>query len=205
MKKSLVILFCLMGLAISQAANALTFELMSDHCTGGCGPAPFGQVTLAQDGTTVDVAVSLANGIFWAKTGAVDFEEFKFNVSGSTGPITVDQTFPGQMLAPQTGSFNGDGTGTFGHGIACTTCGNGNLQPINFTIMFHVANATIAQLTSANAAGNVFVADIFSSATGNTGPVDATVASVPDGGWTVTMIGSTLLALGVLRRRFSNS
>src|SRR4029077_1644994 len=101
-----------------------------------------------------DVVVDLADGppntISWAKTGAADFMEFKFNGTGiAVGDITVNQTFSGQTLAAAAGSFNGDGTGAFGFGIACTTCGNGALG-ITSNIIFHVANATIADLTAPN-------------------------------------------------------
>jgi hypothetical protein len=167
-------------LMAASSARADTFQFTSDHCTGGCGTPPFGTVTLLQNGTTVDVTVSLAAGFFWAKTGAADFMEFKFNGAPSLASITVDQTFPGQTLAAATGNFSGDGTGFFAFGIACTTCGNGNLSPLNQNIVFHVANTTLAQLENANSSGNIFVADVFSSQTGNTGPVDVSGTPVPD-------------------------
>jgi len=83
----------------------------------------------------------------------------------------------GQTLAAQTGSFNGDGTGPFSFGIACTTCGNGASSAFSNDIIFQVANAVIADLTAANSSGFTFVADIIGS-TGNTGPV-ASTTSVP--------------------------
>src|SRR5262249_27389602 len=131
-----------------------TFPLTSDHCTGGCGTPPFGTVTVTQDGANVDFVVALASGINWAKTGAADFLEFKFNdPTGFTGS-TVNQTFAGQTLALQTasppGSFNGDGTGAFSFGIACTTCGNGNLG-ITSNISFTLNNTTVAAVTQPNA------------------------------------------------------
>jgi hypothetical protein len=90
------------------------------------------------------------------------------------GDITVDQTFSGQTLAAQSGPFGNFGLGFFNFGIACITCGTGTLG-ITSDISFRVANATIADLTEANLRDNIFVADIFSSQTGNTGPVAVVV------------------------------
>ena len=162
---------------------AVDFQLTSDHCTGGCGTPPFGTVTLTQVGANVNVVIDLADGppntTSWAQTGAGDFQLFKFNATGVVvGDITVNQTFAGQTLIASTGAFNGDGTGNFSFGISCSTCGNGALG-ITSNVSFTVANATIADLTAPNNLGNIFVADIFSSQTGNTGPVDVTGPGTP--------------------------
>jgi len=179
LKGSMIAAVAGVNLALAGSAYAIVFDLTSDHCTGGCGPAPYGTVTLTQNGTSVDFVVDLAGANAWAKTGAADFQEFKFNGTGvAVGDISVTQTFAGQTLAGQTGTFNGDGTGDFLFGIACTTCGNGNTG-ITSNIVFSVANATIADLTVANNLGNLFVADIFSASTGNTGPVDVTAGGPP--------------------------
>lgn len=167
------------GVATSPSANALVFLLTSDHCTGGCGTAPFGSVTLTQNGTTVDVDVDLFGTNAFVKTGAGDNNAFKFNATGVVvGDITVNQNAAGQTLAAVAGAFNGDSGGLFGFGIQCTTCGGGASTAFSTDIIFHVANAVIADLTTVNNLGNVFVADIIGS-TGNTGLVDATVAQVP--------------------------
>jgi hypothetical protein len=170
--------------AFSTAGHAVVFDLTSDHCTGGCGTAPFGTVDVTQVGANVNFVVDLANGppnaVGWAQTGAADFQLFKFNATGVVvGDISVTQTFAGQTLQANTGAFNGDGTGAFSFGISCNTCGNGNLG-ITSNLVFSVANATIADLTAVNNLGNIFVADVFSGQTGNTGPVDAsTPRAVP--------------------------
>ena len=136
------------------SASAVTFDLTSDHCTGGCGTAPFGTVDVTQVGANVHFVVDLANGppntVSWAQTGAADFQLFKFNATGVVvGDISVVQTFAGQTLQANTGTFNGDGTGPFSFGISCTTCGNGALG-ITSNLDFTIANATIADVTAAN-------------------------------------------------------
>jgi hypothetical protein len=168
------------SMAFPAVSHAITYELTSNHCTvpADCG-APgtvFGTVTVTQNGANVDIRVDINDPYGWAKTGSVDFQAFKFNATGVVlGDITVDQTFAGQTLAASTGTFNGDGTGNFSWAIACTTCGNG-ISTISSDIVFHVLNATIADLTAANNLGNVFVADLGNSTNGATGPIDATVA-----------------------------
>ena len=165
--------------AFPSASHAITFDFTSDHCTGGCGTAPFGTVDVTQVGANVHFVVDLANGppntISWAQTGAADFQLFKFNATGVVvGDISVVQTFPApNVLQANTGTFNGDGTGPFSFGIGCSTCGNGALG-ISSNLDFTIANATIADVTAGNPL-NIFVADVFSSQTGNTGPVDVSV------------------------------
>src|SRR2546421_305888 len=78
----LVALLAIGLLAAAPLAQAISFDLTSDHVTGGAGTPPFGTVTLIQDGTTVDVTVDLATGYSFVKTGSVDFLAFKFNGIG---------------------------------------------------------------------------------------------------------------------------
>jgi PEP-CTERM motif len=189
------------GLLVATPAQAIVFNFTSDHCTGTCGTPPFGSVTLTQNGAAVDVVVDLFSPNEFVKTGAGDFQAFKFNaIDVVVGDITVTQNNPGQTLAPQTGAFNGDGTGNFLFGIACTTCGNGASDAFSTDIIFQVASATIADLTVPNNLGNVFVADII-GANGNTGAVDATEAvSVPEP-TTLALLGVGLVGFGIMRRR----
>ena len=185
-------------LLASTSAHAITFDLTSDHCTGGCGDPGtiFGTVTLTQNGTTVDVIVDLNDPTYkYAKTGAVDFQAFKFNGTGvALGDITVDAHTPALLAA--TGTFNGDGTGDFSFGINCPSCSNGGSDAFGNNIAFHVANATIADLTAANNLGNIFVADVINTVTGITGPVDVSgppVTAAEPG--TLLLLGSALVSV----------
>jgi len=176
------------------APSLHAYNLTSDHCTGGCGTPPFGTVTLTQNGANVTVTVTLAAGYQYAQTGAADGQIFKFNGVGvAVGDIVVGAHVP--ALAAASGALNGDGTGTFGFGINCPTCGNG---PTGFggTITFTVNNATIADLTQPNNLGNLFVADVLAP-NGNTGPVDV---SVPEPA-SILLLGCALTGLGAAVRR----
>src|SRR5262245_50431427 len=115
-----VITLCGVGLLEAVPAQAVVFNLTSDHCTGGCGTAPFGTVTVTQDGADVDFVVALATGYSFVKSGSGDFQNFKFNGTGvALNEIVVDAHTPALVAAEAgaPGGFDGDGTGQFTFGI----------------------------------------------------------------------------------------
>lgn len=199
------VLIGIAGLGLQQA-KADTFNFTSDHCTGGCGPQPFGTVTLTQVGNDVNVVVSLFNGNKFVETGAGNNNYFLFDNAGITlANITnISAPFaPGALTATIGG--HADGTGNWMWGITCPTCGTGGGNAILGPISFTVTNTTLAAMEVGHSVSGfgteLFVADILSGTTGNTGPVDVnTPAVVPDGGATVMLLGGALGALGIARR-----
>src|SRR5262245_58531148 len=98
-------------LMAAPSAQAIVYNLTSDHCTGSCGTPPFGQVELIQNGANVSVTVTLFNNNKFVNTGAGDNQWFKFNAIGvAVGDITITQNFGAHPLVASTGAYNGDGT-----------------------------------------------------------------------------------------------
>jgi hypothetical protein len=200
------------GLLAAAPARADTFNLTSCHVDGGCGTATsFGTVTVTNNGTGgVNFDVVLSDSNRFVQTGAGANALFLFNDSSSTAAITNPLTgmpanavpggLSGVIVSPP--GVMADGTGFWHAGVVCSITANcnGGSIPTFQEITFTATNTTLAQVEAANAAGNIFVADVLIGSNGNTGPVDAT--PVPDGGMTVMLLGGALVALGSLRRKF---
>lgn len=204
--KNLPLLFTIaIAALVTSSAQAISFDFTSDHVTGGAGTPPFGTVELTQNGTSVDFTVTLTDGYGFVLTGAADNQYFKFNATGVVaGDITnINQNFAGFTLSGDAGAFNGDGTGNFGFGIT-SDHGTGGSPPIYLgPLTFSVINSTISDFLTPNNLGILFVADIIAPAVDgvrNTGPVDVTPTTVPDGGSTIMLLGAALGGLGVMRR-----
>ncbi len=181
-----------------------------DNCSSPCGPQlSFGTVFL--DDTPVNavtVTITLVNGNKFVQTGKDGV--VGFNLIGINNATISGETagFDALAYGPYTG-FNGFGTfeysvyGTLGNGG-----GNAVTGPLTFTVAASGITAQSFLEYSTSGADRAYVTvDILSGTTGQTGLVGASgpPVTVPEGGSTAALLGSVLLGVGMLRRRFGRS
>ena len=202
-KVFLAVGFAVMLAFVATPAQALTVQFTSDHCTGGCGTAPFGEVVLTQNGSDVDFVVSLFDGSGFVRTGAGNFNNFEFNGVG-VALADIDTSGSSPALTAVQGAFSGGGGGNYQFGVFFTGQANGGGAGISNDIKFTVDNATIADVTHLNNLNQIFVADIISGQTGLTGLVDVSSvpASVPEPAATLLLLGLGGVGVAGLRKKF---
>jgi len=205
-----LLLPALVGLAFAaMPAFADQYGFTVDHCTGGCGTAPFGTVDVTQDGAnTVKLVVTLTAGDKFVSTGFPG--SLGFNIIGNPTIGISNLTSGWSLISTTAGNLHFDGFGNLDYALSCDICGNGGSNPFAGPISFDV---TAAGLTAASfkelsrlppGSDQVyFVADIIGT-TGNTGPVGATLnqTAVPEPSSLLLFgAGALLLGFSSLRRK----
>src|SRR5215467_8275991 len=130
----------ILGLAsLAMPAFADQYQLTLDHCTGGCGTAPFGTIDVTQKGVnTVNIAVSLIPGDKFVRTGFPG--SFAFDLIGNP-MITVSNLTGGwSAVSLNAGTLHFDGFGYLDYALTCgnPACGNGGghgyAGPLSFDV-----------------------------------------------------------------------
>jgi hypothetical protein len=191
----------------STVASALSFNLTTDACTGGCstgGISPFGSVTVTQAGSAgayIDTFTVQMNSPTYVFNGnGKGLDAFTFNLAAAGQTVTLSQTmtnagFGVDATLPQMMSA----FGKFSYGITLTNAGTGATQ-----LVFNVTDTNLLSAASfLLSTGNTpafFAADIL-SANGNTGAVGVAATPLPAA---LPLYATGMGALGLLgwiRRR----
>ena len=206
-------LCCAVGISSAHAADAVyTFDYAA--ASAHLGSAPFGTVSLTQDGANVDFSIDLTPGYKFVMTGNQKSHSlFAFNASGvSLSDIVgisdgTSATF--FAYAPATAQP----FGKFGFGIDCSSCSKGAPGAIPPPLTFTVDNALVSDFASLSHDGSpvaFFSADVIELASGSTGQVGATgvgvvpLTAVPEpAGMSLLLAG--LAAVGFVARRRRNA
>ncbi len=163
--------------AASFSASAVDFTLNQTFTAGLV--APFGTVTLTQDGANeVDVMVQLKSPFQFVETGG-PHDAFTFNIKNTVGAYTVTAITP-TAYSNQTPGSN-PSFGSFTNAMSCADCGNGGSGAFTGALSFSVGAATGISVNdfTANASGYFFTADVINKTTGVTGAVGTNVPVTP--------------------------
>jgi hypothetical protein len=190
-------------------ATIIDYSLNKFVGEGNVPAGPYGTVELNDNngGPNVQVTVTLAAGVGFVNTGtggALDWTLKSPSALTITGLDTTNFTF-----ATNNSSAHAGGAGNFLYQIDCKSCGTGGSNPYTGTLSFTIDNVSISQFMR-NDSEFYFASDVCTNVTNNsctqgkTGNVasntknDATPAPEPPA---IALLGSGLLALGLVRRR----
>jgi hypothetical protein len=201
MKKFLIGALVAGGLAVGSQAQAATYLLTDDHCSGTCGGlASYGTITVS--GTTnLDIKIDLTSGVTFNSNGA-GLDTVSFDLVGN--PLVTISGLPATwgVNANQTaGSNHEDGFGSFDYVV---NENSGFLSSIEFHVVGAGANAgqTLVQDHNVADSKNIYFAVDVVGTNGKTGVIGATLApaGVPEPAtWAMMLVGFG--GMGALMRR----
>jgi hypothetical protein len=156
------------GLSTGASASTLTFSLTQDHCTGTCGTAPFGSVTVSSiSSTEVSVTETLNAGESFRDTGAGD--PILFDLTGNPAISSLSVTgLPSGYSFASSAPGSQDGSGSWEYGVDCSSCGTGTTLSFDITLASGITPSSFIQ----NGNSLFFASDIMGT-NGNTGDVGA--------------------------------
>jgi hypothetical protein len=185
------------GAAVAGASQATVYTLTLDGCTGGCGAAPYGTVTVTNDLTdagSLDVFVQLAAGVQFNGAGNSNtHNSLAFDLVGD--PSVTYKNLGAQPFASSGAMSDASPFGAFGYSLDYT---GQNHNPTGVTTLsFEIYSVTATALnplvlgfTTYNNTPLYFAADVLSN--GNTGNVAGTLtrATVPEPAtWAMMLVG----------------
>ncbi|MHB8530585.1 MAG: PEPxxWA-CTERM sorting domain-containing protein [Caulobacteraceae bacterium] len=202
MRKALAAGAATLAVALAGSAQAATYLLTLDGCTGGCGTAPFGKVVTSQEGTgTVDVTVTLFNGAIFHDTNDPQHHALVFDLTGSPTVTISDLGSP--FTADGTQAAGSNSASPFGDFEYVINFPHEKKPPAISTFSFDVSAASLTPASftfTYSDFGHVLFATDIIGANGNTGNVGALAGAVPEpASWAMMLIG--FLGLGALLRR----
>jgi hypothetical protein len=186
------------------SANATTFLLTQDFCSGTCGKAPFGKVTVTQVGPVangeVDVTVTLDAGEFFHDTNDSQHHALAFDLVSSLKSITISG-LPSPFTAngvQKAGAVADNGAGAFEFDVNFP---HENKPPQVATFSFDIFGTNLNPNDFvANKSGVFFATDIV-GLNGHTGSVGAISAIPEPATWAMMLVGFGGLGATLRRAR----